>query len=102
MRSIYVSIVRALRTLAGKMGLLAFLERRRDRPFFIYLRSLFSIYDIEDMARLDLPWWTFAATRYVEAFLKRREGVADVFEYGPGASTVWLAKRARRVGYVEH
>jgi hypothetical protein len=102
MRSIYVSIMRALRAFADKTGLLAFLESRRERRLFLYLRSLFSIYDVDDMARLDLPWWTFTATAYVETFLKQRSGGADVFEYGPGASTVWLAKRARRVAYVEH
>lgn len=102
MRGIYVSIMRALRALAVKTGLLAFLERRRDRRLFLYFRSLFSIYDVDDMVRLDLPWWTFAAIAHVEAFLKQRNGNADVFEYGPGASTVWLAKRARRVAYVEH
>lgn len=102
MRGIYVSIMRALRALAVKTGLLAFLEKRGDRRLFLYFRSLFSIYDVDDMVRLDLPWWTFAAIAHVESFLKQRHGNADVFEYGPGASTVWLAKRARRVAYVEH
>ena len=101
-RKLYVSVTRALRLVAGKMGLLSLLERHCDRPSLLYIRSLFSIYDAVDMARLDLPWWTFAATRQVEEFLRQRGGMASVFEYGPGASTVWLSKRARRVAYVEH
>lgn len=101
-RKLYVSIIRALRIFADKVGLLFWLERHRDRPSLLYIRSLFSIYDAADMARLDLPWWTFEATRQVEEFLLQRGGMASVFEYGPGASTVWLSKRAHRVAYVEH
>jgi hypothetical protein len=102
MERIYVSIIRALRTVAAKIGLLSSLEKHGDIPSLLYLRSLFSIYDAADMARLDLPWWTFAAMRQAEEFLRQRGGMASVFEYGPGASTVWLSKRARRVAYVEH
>jgi predicted O-methyltransferase YrrM len=39
--------------------------------------------------------------RRIEAFLAGRPG-ARVFEYGSGASTVWLARRAGRVDSVEH
>ena len=102
MGRLYVLIMRVLRIVAGKVGLLDWRERHGDRPSLLYLRSLFSIYDMADMARLDIPWWTFAATRQVEEFLRQRGGMASVFEYGPGASTVWLSKRARRVAYVEH
>jgi hypothetical protein len=101
-RQLYVLCVRAIRFLAGKVGLLSWLERHRDRPSLLYIRSLFSIYDAADMASLDLPWWTFGATHQVEEFLRQRGGMASVFEYGPGASTIWLSKRARSVTYVEH
>ena len=102
MRSIYVLLIRALRRVARAIGFLRFLERHRHKRLFLYLRSLFAVYDAEDMARLDLPWWTFSATKYLEDFLRERGGETEVFEYGPGASTVWLAKRVRRVVYVEH
>lgn len=98
----YVSTIRLIRMVAGKTGLLLFLEKRHDKLLFLYFRSLFSIYDVDDMVRLDLPWWTFAAIRQTEEFLQRLNGKATVFEYGPGASTVWLSKRAHRVAYVEH
>lgn len=63
--------------------------------------SLLAIYDSERMARLDLPWWNVAATREVEAFLASRPD-SRVFEWGAGASTVWLARRANQVTSIEH
>ncbi len=66
-----------------------------------WLHSLFAIYDIEAMVRLDLPWWTLRAAKLVDRFLQQRPG-ATVFEYGSGASTVFLAKRAEIVISAEH
>ena len=63
--------------------------------------SLFAIYETSQMVALDLPWWNVEATREIERFLIRHPG-ARVFEYGAGASTVWLANRARQVFSVEH
>ncbi|HEY5972158.1 MAG TPA: class I SAM-dependent methyltransferase [Pseudoxanthomonas sp.] len=54
------------------------------------------------MASLDLPWWTYPAIDETERKLKRLQGRARVFEYGAGASTVWLAKRCSEVISVEH
>lgn len=67
----------------------------------LWLRSLFAIYDIDDLSRLDLPWWTFDAIEKVDTFLRQRPN-ARVFEYGSGASTIWLARRAGEVISVEH
>lgn len=78
------------------------MEARRSRRGWLYLRSLFSIYDSEDLARLDLPWWSFGAIDALQSFLERRGGSAAVFEYGSGASTAWLARRAQAVYSVEH
>ena len=97
----YVSAMRALRGVADSIGALEWLEARRHSRPLLYLRSLFSVYDAEDMVRLDIPWWTFAATDWVDAFLRARPG-AVCFEYGAGASTVWLARRCARVHSVEH
>lgn len=66
-----------------------------------WLHSLFAIYDITAMVRLDLPWWTLRARRLVERHLAARPG-ARVFEYGAGASTAFLARRAAEVISVEH
>jgi len=63
--------------------------------------SLLAIYDLDGMIRLQLPWWNVAATKEVEAFLAQRPE-AEVFEYGAGASTVWLANRTKCVVTAEH
>jgi hypothetical protein len=66
-----------------------------------WVASLFAIYDTDRMIALDIPWWNVAATREVERLL-RRKSASRVFEYGSGASTVWLAKRAGEIITVEH
>jgi len=66
-----------------------------------WFASLFAIYDTDAMIRLDLPWWNVAATREIDLFLAGRPD-ARVFEYGSGASTIWLAKRCREILSVEH
>ena len=98
----YVTAVRGLRAVSEKAGLLSRLEKRSAKNRTArWLRSLFAIYDIEDMAALDLPWWTFDAIEETDKFLKSRQG-AKVFEYGSGASTIWLARRAAFVVSIEH
>jgi len=56
---------------------------------------------IDALIRLDVPWWTYDAIDKVEAFLSDRPG-ARVFEWGCGASTVWLVKRADSVVSIDH
>lgn len=75
----------------------------RGRPYGLvrWAASLFAIYDTDRMIALDCPWWNVAASREIERFLTKRPG-ARVFEYGAGASSVWLARRAREVISVEH
>lgn len=100
LRSGYVATLRGARGLAKRTGLLDRLEAGQGRRAR-WLRSLFAIYDFEDLTRLDLPWWTFDAVEEVETFLASRPD-ARVFEWGAGASTVWLSKRAGEVVSVEH
>lgn len=97
----YVYAMRGARSLLAPTGLLRALDRS-EKKSALWLRSLFSIYDSNDMVALDTPWWTFAAIERVEHFLIGRKGAAQVFEFGAGASTVWLAKRAASVVSVEH
>mgnify|MGYP001817406413 CR=1 FL=1 len=101
MKFLYVGLMRFLRGILRLFGILGWLERRSDRRWALWLRSLFAIHDIEDMIALDLPWWSMQAVEEVDAFLRANPG-ARVFEYGSGASTVWLAKRAGSVVSVEH
>jgi len=73
----------------------------RRSPTGRWIRSWFAIYDLEDLRRLDVPWWTLDAADEVARFLEERPE-ARVFEWGSGASTFWLARRAVSVHSVEH
>ena len=102
MKNAYVTGVRALRkalTLIGVMGLLDAWARRSRTG--LWIRSLFSIYDLEDLLPYDVPWWTFKASDEVAAVLKAKPD-ARVFEWGSGASTAWLSRRAGSVTSIEH
>lgn len=100
LKSAYVGVVHGLGGVARSAGLLPWLERRSSRGAR-WSRSLFAIYDIDDMIAIDLPWWTFDAIDQVDAFLRARPA-ARVFEYGSGASTIWLGRRAAEVISIEH
>lgn len=100
LRSSYVAVAHGLRRILGPLGLLGALERSESRRA-TWLRSLFAIYDLEDLSGLDLPWWTFGAVDAVGEFLEERPG-ARVFEWGSGASTIWLSRRGAKVTAVEH
>lgn len=102
MKRVYVFVVRSVRSLMVLTGSLALLDRwaRRSRTG-AWLRSLLAIYDIRDLIALDTPWWTYESAMRVEEHLLRNPG-ASVFEWGSGASTAWLAKRAAQVIAIEH
>lgn len=101
MKALWVRLVRLLRGPLEALGVLRALEARRERRLLLWLRSLFAIHDIDDLVALDLPWWSLRAVERVDAFLAARPD-ARVFEYGSGASTLWLARRASSVVSVEH
>lgn len=64
--------------------------------------SLTLVYDSLAMATLDVPWWTYDAIASVDGWLAGRAAPIRVYEYGSGASTFWLARRADEVHSVEH
>ena len=102
MKSAYVVAARALRRALGAVGLLRLLDRWAALSRTgLWLRSLLSIYDLEDLLKYDVPWWTFEASDRVARFLATRPD-ARVFEWGSGASTAWLSRRAGSVTSVEH
>lgn len=102
MKRAYVAINRRLRAVAASIGLIGLLDRwaRRSRVG-VWARSLFSIHDLEELLVYDVPWWTFKSADEVESFLAAHPG-ARVFEWGSGASTAWLSKRAGSVTSIEH
>lgn len=67
-----------------------------------HLRTLLAVHNAEDLLVMDLPWWTYQSMDVVAGFLRGRDNDARVFEYGSGASTVWLARRCSSLDSVEH
>jgi len=67
-----------------------------------WVYSLPRIRDALAMAELDVPWWTYRAVDVVDAWLSAHSRPIRVFEYGSGASTLWLAERTDAVHSVEH
>jgi predicted O-methyltransferase YrrM len=101
-KSVYVSGARRVRSGLSSAGALPALDRWAGRSRSgTWVRSLLSIYDVGELAALDVPWWTFESSALVDAFLRGRRG-ARVFEWGSGASTLWLARRSASVTAVEH
>lgn len=99
---VYVSVMRSVRRGVQAVGLLRPWNRwAGSSRAGCWSRSLLAVYDLQDLVALDVPWWTFAASSRVEVFLRSRPA-ARVFEWGSGASTVWLARRAVSVAAVEH
>jgi predicted O-methyltransferase YrrM len=97
----YVGAMRVVREVVRPTGLLDRPAPKREDRTKHWLRSLTAIHDVDALIALDVPWWTYDAIDQVEQFLGER-GNARVFEYGSGASTVWLAKRSAHVTSVEH
>lgn len=102
LREVYVRGLRGIRHIARLIGVLdCWTKRSHQSRVVCWSRSLLAVYDPLDLATLDLPWWTFEAADLVNDYLKARPN-ARVFEWGSGASTVWLAKRAQSVVSIEH
>lgn len=74
----------------------------RDRRLLHWVSSLTRVHDSLAIAELDVPWWTYRAIDVVEAWLSARPRPIRVFEWGSGASTLWLAERTDEVVSVEH
>ncbi|CUR60136.1 putative methyltransferase [metagenome] len=102
MKRSYVAVVRVVRGLLRALGLMGPFDAwaRRSRTGR-WLRSLLAIYDVRELVVLDTPWWTFESAELVAEHLAERPG-ARVFEWGSGASTAWLSRRAGHVMAVEH
>ena len=101
LKSAYVGSMRSVRQGLNRLGA----DGGRvlpDRRWRHWAYSLTIVHDSRAMAALDVPWWTYRAMEAVDEWLSARSQPARVFEYGSGASTVWLARRSGEVHSVEH
>jgi hypothetical protein len=102
LKSAYVATMRGIARPLRATGALDRWQQAPRRSFGFWLGSQFAIHDAAALARMDVPWWTFPAIDAVERWIAERGTDVRVFEYGSGASTVWLARRAAHVVSVEH
>lgn len=102
LKTAYARGARATGRALTKVHLLPDEPPPRDRRFRHWLSSLPRIHDALAIADLDVPWWTYDSIDEIEAWLEVRPRPIRVFEWGSGASTVWLAKRTDEVHSVEH
>lgn len=97
----YASGARGVGKVLTRVGLLPKDPPPRDARLKHWAYSLTRAHDSIGISELDVPWWTYDAIDDVEAWLADRQGVT-AFEWGSGASTIWLAKRVESVHSVEH
>lgn len=103
LKTLYVGLLKGLKTGLHWTGLLRHLDRKaQSHPQYHYMRSLLSLHQLDDMIALDVPWWTYDASKWMAHHLRTLPEPAIIFEYGAGASTLWLAKRSQQVFSVEH
>jgi hypothetical protein len=86
----------------AKVGVLGTEAPDRDHRIRHWAYSLTKVHDSLAIAELDVPWWTYRSIDVVEAWLDARPHPIRVFEYGSGASTLWLSRRVDEVHSVEH
>lgn len=101
LKTAYISVVRLIDRAVAVLGGHGFLAKRRGKRFYHWVSSLFAIHDLDRMIGLDVPWWTYRSIDRVSEFLLARPE-ARVFEYGSGASSLWLATRSKCLISVEH
>jgi hypothetical protein len=103
LKNCYVWIMQSTKGFLSFIHVLPLLDKlARKHQRFHYLRSLLAIYQLDDMIALDVPWWTYSAIAAIDQHIKKLDYKPAVFEYGSGASTIWLARRCDRVISVEH
>jgi Methyltransferase domain len=101
-KSSYAHVMRWIRDVLTRAGILSEEPPERDHRLAHWAYSLTRIHDSAGLVALDVPWWTYRAIDVVDVWLSVRAKPVRIFEYGSGASTVWLARRADEVHTVEH
>ena len=101
-KHVYVAVARGIGRGLARLGLVGSEAPPRGRRKRHWLYSLTRVHDTSALVDLDVPWWTYRAVDEIEVWLSARRRPARVFEYGAGASTVWLARRSGEVVSIEH
>ena len=92
---------KALRGFLLFFGAKSWLEKPSKNRYATYLKSLSAIFDFDSLVALDLAWWPFDLLDYLDNYLTNNPET-KVFEWGSGASSIWLARRGCYVTSVEH
>jgi predicted O-methyltransferase YrrM len=98
----YAATAQGVGRVLERLGILDEEPPPRQHRLRHWAYSLTRAHDSLGIAELDVPWWTYGAIDEVERWLASREGDVRAFEWGSGASTIWLAKRVAEVRSVEH
>ena len=77
------------------------IERFNSFSLKFHFLSLLSVYNVREIIKLGLPWWTYNSATFLNEYLKNKAKL-DAFEYGPGASSFWLKKYCKNIRFVEH
>lgn len=101
-KALYASGVQGLGAVLRRSHVIGEDPPPRDRRSAHWAYSLFSAHDVLGLVHLGVPWWTYRAIDVVDAWMMARSRPIRVFEYGSGASTIWLSERADEVISVEH
>lgn len=101
-KTAYAAGARQTGRVLTRIGVLGDEAPARDQRIRHWAHSLTKVHDSLAIAELDVPWWTYRAIDVVEAWLGAHPRPIRVFEYGSGASTLWLAARTDEVHSVEH
>jgi hypothetical protein len=102
-KELYASGAQAAGAGLTRLGLMQKEPPPREHRLRHWAHSLTKVHDSLAIANLDVPWWTYDAIDEVsDWFASRGDRPVRVFEYGSGASTFWLARRATEVLSVEH
>lgn len=102
MKRAYASGARTTGRALERIGLFPHDPPPRARRLRHWAYSLTRAHDSLGIAELDVPWWTYGAIDAVERWLDGADATVRAFEWGSGASTLWLARRVAELHSVEH
>jgi hypothetical protein len=102
LKTLYAGTAKTVGKGLTKVGLMSKDVPDRQHRVRHWAHSLTVVHDSAAIAGLDVPWWTYDAIDTVETWLSGHARPIRVFEWGSGASTLWLAGRVDEIHSVEH